>query len=224
MEPLQLKKLNIIIADDHPIFRNGLKTVLLKINFIDRIFEAENGKEIITIIEQCSINIILTDIEMPEMDGIECTKIVRAKYPDIKIIALTMFDSLKYILELHDAGVHGYLLKNTDLDELTKAIYTIHEGEHYYAKQVLDVLYNGLLKREAFVQETLEFDQITAREIEILKMICEQFTSFEIAEKLFISPKTVERHKENIYIKTGTKNLAGLALLAIKKGYYKIPK
>ncbi len=218
------KKVNIIIADDHPIFRSGLKTVLKKIDMVDIVYEAENGKEVIEIIKQYPVEMLFTDIEMPLMDGIECTKIIRSGYPDIKIIALTMFDSLEYILELYDAGVNGYVLKNTDLTELTKAIQTINSGEHFYSKQISDVLYSGLLKREEMIEVRSEIDQITEREVEVLKMICEQLTSLEIAEKLFISPKTVERHKENIYSKTGTKNLAGLAVFSIKHGFYKIKK
>ena len=224
MKQSHTKKLNIIIADDHPIFRSGLKSVLEKVDLVNHVYEAENGIETLELLMQLQVHLVFTDIEMPLMDGIECTKIIRLKYPEIKIVALTMFDSVKYILELYDSGVYGYLLKNTDLAELTKAIETIYHGEHFYTKQISDVLYNGLLNRETISEKNSEIDLITDREIDILKMICEQLTSLEIAEKLFISPKTVERHKENIYSKTETKNLAGLAVFAIKHGLYQIKK
>jgi two-component system, NarL family, response regulator DegU len=218
------KRVNIIIADDHPIFRDGLKSVMKKIPEVRKIYEAENGAETIILLEQFPVDIVFTDIEMPLMDGIECTKIIRLRYPNVKIIALTMFNSLKYVLDLYDEGVDGYILKNTDIEELSKSIKAVSNSEQYYTKEISDVLYSSLLKREIISNQKSELENITSREIEIMKMVCEQLTSLEISAKLFISPKTVERHKENIFLKTGTKNLAGLAVFAIKHGLYEIIK
>ena len=108
-----IKRVNIIIADDHPIFRDGLKSVMKKIPEVRKIYEAENGVETIALLEQFPVDIVFTDIEMPLMDGIECTKIIRLRYPNVKIIALTMFNSIKYILDLYDEGVDGYILKKS---------------------------------------------------------------------------------------------------------------
>ena len=222
IETHQNNRVNIIIADDHSIFRDGLKTVLKKIQSVKKISEAGNGKETIALLEKNSFDIVLMDIEMPEMDGVEATKIIRSRFPQVKVIALTMFNNQKYILELYDAGVDGYLLKNTTLDELSKAIDTVSGGEHFYSKEISDVLYKGLLKRDTISAQKSELEHITPREIEIMKLVCDQFTNFEIAEKLFISRKTVERHKENLFAKTHSKNLAGLVVFAIKHDMYRI--
>ena len=135
-----IKRVNIIIADDHPIFRDGLKSVMKKIPEVRKIYEAENGVETIALLEQFPVDIVFTDIEMPLMDGIECTKIIRLRYPNVKIIALTMFNSIKYILDLYDEGVDGYILKNTDIEELSKSIKAVSNSEQYYTKEISDVL------------------------------------------------------------------------------------
>lgn len=218
------EKINLIIADDHPIFRDGLKATLEKIDIVGEIRTAENGQEALNILEQDdTFDIIFMDIEMPVMDGIAATRIIMDKYPHKKVIVLTMFTHARYIIELYDIGVTGYIIKNTDAVELTKALKLAHEGEQYYSKDVHESLFKTLLNRSKQKKEMMtRQEKISEREIEIMKLICEQYSSEEIAEKLFISPKTVKRHRQILFDKTQSKNLAGLVVYAIRNDYFKV--
>jgi DNA-binding NarL/FixJ family response regulator len=217
-----IKPVNIIIADDHSIFREGLKKVLKKIPFVGKITEAVNGKEALAFAEKGHYHVVLMDIEMPEMNGVEATRFIHDKFPHVKIIALTMYANQKYITELYDAGVSGYILKNTTMEELSKAIKLVSDNEQYYCKEVSDVLYKALLKRDKLTKESVELEKVSSREADILKLLCEQYTEDEIAEKLFISIKTVKVHKRNLFEKTHSKNLAGLVVYAIRQDIYRI--
>ncbi|MES2559834.1 MAG: response regulator transcription factor [Bacteroidota bacterium] len=218
-----MEKINLIIADDHPIFRDGLKATLKKINIVGKITTAQNGLEVLDALEaDPSVDIIFMDIEMPVMDGIAATKIIRDKYPEKKVIVLTMFTHARYIIELYDIGVAGYIIKNTDAIELTKALKLAHEGEQYYSRDVHESLFKTLLNREKVKKEITGQEKISEREIEIMKLICEQHSTDEIGERLFISPKTVKRHRQILFDKTGSKNLAGLVVYAIRNDYFKV--
>jgi|JI7StandDraft_1071085.scaffolds.fasta_scaffold60992_2 DNA-binding NarL/FixJ family response regulator len=224
METLNIKpNLKIIIAEDHPMMRDGLKLQLKKLKSPPKIELAENGMDVLQLLSKEHFDIVLMDVEMPIMDGIEATKRIINEYPKVKVIALTMYNSHRYIMELYDAGVHGYLLKNTTLKELVKAINLVCENEQYYCADVAEVLYKNLLKRDRITKVSeKEKVKITSREVEVVSLICDQYSSDEIAEKLFLSPKTVKRHRQILMEKTGSKNLAGLVLFAIKRGYYKV--
>ena len=160
---------------------------------------------------------------MPVMDGIMATRQIKVLHPNVKIIALTTYTNLRYILDLYDAGVTGYLQKNTSLDELTKAINLASQNEQYFCKEVADVLFKALIKRT----KTKEIPEnhkeyISERECEILKLVCEQYSTEEIGIKLSISHNTVKRHKQRLFAKTDSVNVAGLVIYAIKKGIYKV--
>lgn len=215
--------LNVMISDDHGLFREGLEVLLGRISIIKRIIHTDNGQRALLQCGKEKIDIILMDIEMPVMDGIMATRQIKSQYPRVKIIALTTYTNLRYIMELYDAGVSGYLQKNTTLDELTKAINLVDKNEHYYCKEVADVLFKALLNRSKskdFPENHKNF--ISDRECEILRLVCEQYSTEEIGQKLSISHNTVKRHKQRLFAKTDSINVAGLVVYAIKKGIYKV--
>lgn len=215
--------MKILIADDHQIFRDGLRATLKRIDFVETVINAEHGLDAIKQFEENpDTDVVLMDVEMPEMNGIEASRQLLTKYPNIKIFALTMHTSSRYILELYDIGITGYILKNTNKQELSKALTLAKNGEQYYSKDVQDTLFKTLLSRDKGSKSITPHLKISNREIEILKLICEQYSSDEIADRLFISTKTVKRHRQILFEKTKSKNLAGLVVFAIRNGYYRV--
>ncbi len=218
MEP----KLKIVITDDHALFRKGLKALLSDFRFIGEILEAANGIELLDLMEkeEKKPDIILLDIKMPEMDGIEVTDKVKALYPDVKILILSMHDDEHLISHLIEKGVNGYLFKNSDPEDVEEAIIKVLDKEFYFNDNISQLVYRAFVgknKKPALADSTF-----SNREIEILEMICLEHTNAEIAEKLFISQRTVEGHRKNMLSKTGVKNTAGLIIYAIKNNIVQI--
>lgn len=211
--------IRVMIADDHRLFRTGLVAVLKEMKGIKVINEAENGKELLAKLIHERPDVILMDIKMPEMDGIEATEIVIAKYPDIKVIMLTMHDDEQFITHMVDLGAHGYLLKNSDVRELELAINKVMKQGYYFNDKVAEVLLTNLIgkKSKLMIKEKHELS-FSKREHEVLQLICEGFTNSEIAEKLFLSTRTVEGYRYKLCDKVGVKNTAGLVRFAIKNG------
>lgn len=210
-----MKKHKVILVDDHKLFRNGLKLLLNNSDNIEVIAEASNGLEFLKIIEENKDAIVFMDIQMPEMNGIEATKIGLEKYPDLKIIVLTMFGDDEYYYQMIEAGVKGFLLKNTDIDEVLEAIETVAKGENCFSKELL---YNIVRNISQTKKNNHDEANLSEREIEILHLICEGLSNQEIADKLFISKRTVDKHRSNILDKTGTNNTASLVMYSIKQG------
>lgn len=215
-------KISVIVADDHVIFREGLKSSLKKIPFVGQVHQCENGQEVLNVLERTEVDFLLLDIEMPIMNGIDTARWVIENKPDVKIIVLTMFNNKRYIMELYDIGVTGYLLKNTNINELTKAMNMVRQGDNYYCTEAQDVIFKDLLRRDKVIATNNEIDKISKREMEVLKLICEQNSTEEIADKLFISPLTVKRHRQILMEKTNSKNLAGLVVFSIKNDIYRV--
>jgi len=207
------KELNIAIIDDHEIFRKGLKMVLGKLKDIKVVLEASDGQEFIDALkENTEIDIVLMDIEMPNMNGIEATKEALKINKDLKVIALSMFKDDEYVQSMIDAGVKGFLIKNINKDILEKAISAVAEGKVYYSEELW-----GFFTKQLNQENKAKLDiQITKREKEILKLLYEGHTNKEIAEQLFISERTVIGHKTNLMSKTGCKNAIGLISFALK--------
>ena len=183
-----MEKLNIIIADDHYIFRKGLKRLISRIHFAGLIEEASNGKEVIELLSFSTYHLVLLDIEMPVLNGIETLEIIRNKYPAVKVMMLSSFSDEGQIEELYKRKIDGYLLKNVDFSELKRALENVMEGKEYFCQEVANKLFNTLLPKE---EESP--DQLTEREKEILLMLCDQCSSHEIDEKLNLSTRTVDR-------------------------------
>lgn len=209
--------IKIIIADDHQLFIDGIKSLVKSMKNMEIIAEVANGKLLLEALENNKCDIILMDINMPEMDGVEATKQVKIKYPSIKILMLTMFSNREYIEKLLRAGADGYLLKNTGKAELQEAIETIINGESYFSKEVTERIMEGLQKKKNAEKNTY-IVELTEREIEVLKLIVQEFTTAEIAEKLFISTHTVETHRKNLISKLNVRNIAGLVKYAMQNG------
>ena len=219
-----MEKIKIAIADDHQLFREGLAFIILQNQGLELIIDAENGKDLLSQLEASPQlpNIILMDIKMPGMDGMECTQKVKAKYPGIRIIALSMYDQEDFILHLLDLGVSGYLLKDSSAQEVNKAINQTYDTGYYFSDIVSQAMLRGLKRKKAFKPKINDQVQVTPREKEILDLIIKEYTTQEIAEKLFISTRTVETHRKNLLEKLNAKNTAGLVIKALHYGFVSI--
>jgi len=201
--------IKIAVVDDHKLFREGLVSLLARSNNRFRVvWEACDGKEFLLKLKQDFPDIVLMDISMPEMNGIEATTQAIAAYPDIRIIALSMYGEKEYYLKMIQAGVKGFLRKDSDIDEVIRTIDKVREGENCFSQEML---YTLVTQRQAIRDEIL-----SDREIQIVELICYGNSAGEIAEKLFLSKRTVEKHRANILDKTNCKNTAKLVAWAVK--------
>lgn len=208
--------INILIADDHKIIVDGLKSLLIREEDITVVAEVNNGKKAVHAVSEQKIDVVVTDIAMPIMNGLEVTQAIKKDHPDIKIIVLTMYEDEQYFNKIIEAGASGYILKNTGHDELVKAIHTVHAGGNYFSNEMAS---KQIMRRYGTSSNSvLEEAQLTKREIEVLKLISEEFKNHEIAEKLFVSTRTVDTHRRNLLQKLNVKNTAGLVKYAIAKG------
>ena len=207
-----MEKIRIIIADDHQLFRNGLKILLNGFPDFEVAGEASNGEEFLKALRNTDANIALMDINMPEMDGIEATRKGLKLCPDIDIIALSMYGEEEYYYKMVDAGAKGFLLKDSDISDVREAILTVSRGGSYFSQELLYHVIQKIKHRE---NETKSAN-LSKREKEILLKICEGLSNQEIAESLFISKRTVDKHRANLLGKTNSKNTASLILFAIK--------
>ncbi len=209
------KEITILIADDHQMFIDGIKSLLRKEAHIKIVGEVANGLEALDFLETQQVDLLITDINMPKMDGLALTKKVKQHYPETKVLVLSMHDDKQVISEILLAEAEGYILKNTGKEELTKAINYIVEGSTHYSKEVLTIMMQQLKKQEQNNQET---KTLTERELEILKLIVQEYSTAAIADKLFISPRTVDTHRKNIMQKTQSKTIIGLIKFAFHNG------
>lgn len=207
-------KYNVLIADDHKIFRVGLMSMLKNIRCIGRVHEAVNGKEALNSIEQHACEFVLMDIKMPVMDGVAATKAILAKHPETFVIAMSVYDDDKYLQDMFAAGAKGYLLKNTDQDEIEAAMETVLQGKPYYSKSVADKLLRQLVQKRT----AKPLPQLTLREKQVMYCLWLEMSSKEIGDKLFISSKTVELYRSKLIEKTGSKNTVSLVKYALEHG------
>lgn len=206
--------IRILIADDHQMFIDGLKSMLEDVEGIMIVEEAMNGLEVIEICHHAAVDIVIMDVSMPKMDGVEATRTLLKKHPHIKVLGLSMFNDRNYISDMLKAGAHGYILKNTGKEELLKAIHTLESGESYLGKEVKKSLLTSFLKKSSQIQLV---EKPTEREQEVLGCIAAGFTTNEIASQLFISKSTVETHRKNLLYKLKARNTAELVNNAYKK-------
>lgn len=207
-----MEKIRIIITDDHQLFRNGLKILLSSFPEFEVTGEASNGAELIELLRTTKTDVILMDINMPEMDGIEATRKVGSLNQGICVIALSMYGEEEYYYKMVDAGAKGFLLKDSDISEVKEAIVTVMKGGSFFSQELLYHVIQKIKHRE---QETKSAN-LSRREKEILAKICEGLSNQEIADTLFISKRTVDKHRANLLGKTNSKNTASLILFAIK--------
>jgi DNA-binding NarL/FixJ family response regulator len=212
--------ITVVIADDHEIFRDGFKAMAKKFPEIKVIGEAQHGQELIEVVEKLNPDVILTDIKMPKMDGIEATRYL-AKLK-MNVIALSMFDEDNLIMDMLEAGAKGYLLKNADKKEIIQAILTVHKGKNFYCKDTSDKLLKMIAKSNFNPYTKIKRPQFKDRELEVIRLICDQLSTKEIGEKLNLSARTIEGYREKILEKMEVHNTAGIVVYAIKAGIYEI--
>lgn len=213
-----MEKIKVIICDDHQILVQGLKSLLKDSDDLEVIAVANNGQELLETVITKKPDIVLLDIDMPVMDGYETLKQLKSKYHDIKVISLTIHIDKVVIQRMMDAGASGYLLKNINKSELLEAIRKVYSGKKY----ISDEATNSLLEKEKLEVKTAQLEEateeLTKREIEILKLIAEGYSNTEIGNMLYISHRTVDTHRTNIMRKLNVKNIAGLIKYAIQAG------
>ncbi|WP_372947000.1 response regulator [Mariniphaga sp.] len=209
------KKINVVIADDHKLFRKGIRSLLEEFPLVNKIYEAGNGIELLELLKQLDTlpEIILLDIQMPVMNGIDAQRRIRQLYPLQKVIILTMEDDEQFIMHMISEGVSGYLLKDAEPDELEEAIVKVVKNDFYFPPGLAQLVLKSTRQKHNLKQDLPEFSD---RELEVLDLICREFTAPEIAEKLEISPRTVEGHRRKLLEKSGSKNIAGLVVFALK--------
>jgi DNA-binding NarL/FixJ family response regulator len=213
-----MKRIKIAIADDYTIFRDGLKVGLAQDDNLEVILEAADGEDLINGIEGSMPDVIIMDLKMPVMDGMEATKIIKKRYPDMKIIVVTMYDDEKFVIHLMEIGANGYLLKNADAEEIRKAIYSVYETGYYFNNIVSNALLKKLVIKGNIKPSFREGVELTEREQDVLKLICAEKTANEMGQQLFLSPRSVEGIRQRLIDKVGVRNTAGLVMFAVKNG------
>jgi len=208
-----MEKLKIIIVDDHKLFREGLKILLSNLEEVEEVLEAPDGEAFLNMITTCHPDLVLMDIEMPRINGIEATTRAIEKFPDMKILALSMYSDEEYFQKMVDAGVCGFLLKNSEFSEVKKAITSVAQGNNYFTEEILYRLVNRFKTKPAQTEPPVT---LSDRELEVLLLICKGLSNQEIADQLFISKRTVDHHRASLLTKTDTRNAASLVIYAIK--------
>lgn len=210
-----MNKISVTIVDDHKLFREGLKLILNEFSFVDQIYEASSGKDFLQLIHNhVQSDIIFMDIEMPELNGIEATQRAMELNPDLKIIALSMYGDEDYYTRILDAGAKGFILKNSGIHDVEAAIENVLNGKNYFSQEILLGILNSMNKKKS----ALPVSDLSEREQEVLYQICQGLSNQEIADILHISKRTVDKHRENILVKTNARNTADLVMFAIKNG------
>jgi|LSQX01.2.fsa_nt_gb DNA-binding NarL/FixJ family response regulator len=218
------KKLKVMIVEDHHIFRKGLKMLLREMPEVTICGEAVNGQEFLDTFEKMKPDIIFMDIQMPVLNGIEATKEALRRDPELKIVAISMFGEEEYLVSMLEAGVKGFLLKTAEEHELKKALTLVADNKNYFSDELIPTLTTSLVKsrNKEEPREPELREELTRREVEVLELICKGYTIKEIADKLFISQRTVDGHKANLFRKAGVDSSVKLVTFAIKNGLYKV--
>ncbi|MFT5252588.1 MAG: DNA-binding NarL/FixJ family response regulator [Flavobacteriales bacterium] len=209
--------IKIVLVDDELLFRKGILFLLEREDNIEVVYEASNGIELIDFLNQATTlpDIVITDLKMPFLDGVEATKIIHKEFPEIKIIALTSYDSNSFVANMIDMGASSYIVKNATPQELIKTITEVARKGFFYNENVMKIIQEDFTTNKNN-KKGITNHFLTNREVEVLQLICEQKTTAEIGEILFISPRTVEGHRNNLLLKTESKNIAGLVFYAIQ--------
>ena len=215
MDPLR-----IIIADDHPLFREGLEQALLRLMPSATIYLVPDGEQVLELLKSKVVDLIFLDIRMPGRDGIEITHLIRQEDNQVKIIAVTMIDDRSTVMKIFEAGANGFLHKNTEKCVLQHAIETVLSGGTYVSEEIADYNPEQTSYPRLNGNSTSAHHILSEREIEVLILICNQYSSKEIADQLHVSEKTVETHRYHLMWKTQSKNVVGLTMFAIEKGYF----
>jgi DNA-binding NarL/FixJ family response regulator len=212
-----MSKIKIGIVEDQKLFRDGLTSIIKAENNFELVFTAENAAELFNYLKQDDLpHIILLDMSLPDMNGIEINDAIHKEFPDIKTIILTAYDQPRYIVRLIENGANSFLSKNCDREELILAIKNVFTSGFYFNKMILDALQTDIGKKKSSISNINGIPvELTNRELEVLVLICKEYSTEEIAQKLFVSARTIDGHRLNLLDKTGCKNVAGLVVFAI---------
>jgi two-component system response regulator NreC len=213
--------IKILLADDHQLVRQGLRALLEKEGGFEVVGEAENGRDAVSKAIETKPDIVLLDVAMPDLNGLEAAKQIKSKLPEVKVIALSAHESSNYVLGMIKSGASGYILKDVAFKEVSDAIRMVLAGDFYLSQKVAGAVVDGFLKRGAAAGKQA-LTGLTEREREVLQLLAEGFSTKEIAEKLFVSVKTVEVHRWKLMKKLGLKNLAELIKFAVREGLVKV--
>lgn len=214
---MKMNNIRILITDDHPMFRHGIRQLLSGQPEIKRIDEASSGNETLEMLKKQDFDIVIMDIKMPGLSGIDTTREIKRKHPNVRVLAISMYDEHPYIVKMMKAGAMGYLLKNSRKEDLMCAIERVMEGERYFSEEVANIMMTGIVEGKRIYDTEDDFDvTLTKRELEIISMIAEEMTNVEIGERLDISPRTVDTHRRNLLQKLKVKNTAGLVKFAMR--------
>jgi DNA-binding NarL/FixJ family response regulator len=209
-----MEKIKVVLVDDHEVFRMGMKLLLNMIENINVVGEASNGQEFLEFLKNQKVDIVFMDINMPVLDGIDATEKALKINPDLRIIALTTFGDTEYFNKMIYAGVEGFMLKNSGFNDFKNAIEKVMKGGNYFSEELLVNFTKDVVSKK--FKEKEELPEFSRRELEVLQSICKGYSNAKIGEELFISDRTVERHKTNLISKTNTANTINLILFAIK--------
>jgi DNA-binding NarL/FixJ family response regulator len=218
-----MDRIRIAMVDDQHLFRKAIAGILCETAGLEMIGDHDNGQSLLDWLKELDElpDIILVDLDMPVMNGVQVNEQLHSRFPTIKVIILTVHNQERFISKMIDAGANGYLAKNCDIEELITAIRTVHKTGFYFNNDCLNALKNAAAHRNKKLKNINNIPfKITAREHEILLLLCQEFTTAEIAEKLFLSGRTVEGHRNNLLAKIGCRNTAGIIIFAIKSGIY----
>ena len=213
--------ITVVMADDHQMFLDGMVTMLQRNRKIKILGTAQSGNSLLKLLEDVQPDIVVTDLQMEDLSGLEAIKIIRNRYPKIKVLALTMHNEAGFVRKLMEFGISGYILKNAGKQVLTAAIEKIADGGTYFSDAVMHTMMESLNKPPANKNKELP---LTHRERQIISLICKEYTTNEIAGELNLSPLTIETHRKNIFLKLKVKNIAGLVRFAIKNNLEDMPR
>ena len=215
-----MEKIRLLLADDHKIIRDGIAALLSEVPNFEIVGEAKNGRELIALLVDTPADVVLMDINMPVMGGIEATEEITKRFPDVRVLALSMYNEKSFIQKMLHAGATGYVLKNVGKDELVLAIETVRTGKSYFSDEVSMAMMSSFMSKKPLNAPSSFSPEIilTKREIEVLGLISQEMTNNEIADKIFVSPRTVDTHRRNLLQKIGAKNTAGLVRYAMSSG------
>lgn len=214
--------IRIVLADDHEIFRDGFKAMIKKQPSVELLGEAADGEELVSIVRILQPDVVVTDIKMPKMDGLQATKIISSEFPNIGVIALSMIDEESLIIDMMEAGAKGYLLKNAHKNEIVDAIKAVNDHNIYYCDGTSAKLTRLIATSDKIPFNKKSKPELSPKEIDVVLLLCQELTNKEIADRLNLSIRTIEGYRDKIHEKIGAKNSAGVVIYAIRNGIYKI--
>jgi DNA-binding NarL/FixJ family response regulator len=214
--------IRIVLADDHEIFRDGFRVMLKKQTSVDLVGEASDGEELLQLVRELQPEVVITDIKMPKMDGIQATKALGKEFPEIGVISLSMFDEENLIIDMLEAGAKGYLLKNAHKDEIISAVEAVYKGQTYYCNHTSRKLTKMIAESSFNPGRRMQKPEFSERELSVIRFICQELSNKEIALQLKLSIRTIEGYRERIQEKINARNTAGIVVYAIKNRIYQV--